>query len=70
MLGGVRLELAALRAYKESGSTGNPSFQELMNLAESGDMLAIKALDNIGHAIGRGMRMIVAVLAPDISAWV
>ena len=57
---------AALRAYNEAGATGNgPNFQDLMNLAESGDTLAMKALDSMAHAIGRGMRMIVAGLAPE-----
>lgn len=57
---------AALRAYNESGTSGNGlSFQDLMNLAEAGDKAAIGALDGMAHAIGRGMRMIVAGLAPE-----
>lgn len=57
---------AALRAYNESGARENgPTFQDLMNLAQAGDKFAIKALDGMAHAIGRGMRMVVAGLAPE-----
>ncbi len=34
-------------------------------LAEGGDAPALEALDKMAHAIGRGMRMIVAGLAPQ-----
>lgn len=57
---------AALRYYHESSAAGNgPSFQDLLSLAESGDSLALKALDRMAHAIGRGTRMIVAGVAPE-----
>jgi predicted NBD/HSP70 family sugar kinase len=57
---------AALRYYNESSQAGNgPSFQDLLSLAESGDSLALKALDRMAHAIGRGTRMIVAGVAPE-----
>lgn len=57
---------AALRYYNESGAgSRGPSFQFLISLAESGDSLAIKALEQMAHAIGRGMRLIVAGLAPE-----
>ncbi len=36
-----------------------------MTLAETGDPLALKALERMAHEIGRGMRVIVAGLAPD-----
>ena len=56
---------AALRYYHEESSTANDmTFQDLLALAEAGDALALKALDKMAHAIGRGMRMIVAGLAP------
>ncbi len=59
-------ERAALRYYHESSVTANGlSFPDLITLAESGDLLALKALDKMAHAIGRGMRMIVAGLAPS-----
>lgn len=57
---------AALRYYHESNADGDgPSFQDLLSLAESGDELALKALDRMAHAIGRGARMIVAGVAPE-----
>src|SRR5947208_13236775 len=36
-----------------------------MMQAETGDPLALKALDKMAHAVGRGMRSIVAGLAPE-----
>jgi predicted NBD/HSP70 family sugar kinase len=59
---------AAVRYYHESSSSpasDDMTFQDLMALAEAGDALALKALDNMARAIGRGMRMIVAGLAPE-----
>ena len=57
---------AAQRYYHESSTTANgPSFRQLLSLAESGDALALKALDRMAHAIGRGMRMIVAGFSPE-----
>ncbi len=58
---------AAVRFYLESASqAGGPSFQDLLVLAEQGDALAAKALDKMAHYLGRGMRMIVAGLAPEV----
>jgi predicted NBD/HSP70 family sugar kinase len=59
---------AAVRYYHESSAanrTEDMTFQDLMALAETGDALALKALDAMARAIGRGMRMIVAGLAPE-----
>ena len=57
---------AALRYYHESKSKPDrPGFQDLLALAEAGDGDAVCALDKMAHAIGRGMRMIVAGLAPE-----
>jgi predicted NBD/HSP70 family sugar kinase len=57
---------AALRYYHEStAETEGPTFQDLLALAQSGDALALSALDRMAHAIGKGMRMIVAGLAPE-----
>ncbi len=57
---------AALRYYREAGrGSSHVTFQDLLSLAQAGDTLAIKALDNMAHGIGRGMRMIVAGLAPE-----
>ena len=57
---------AALRYYHESASqTEGLSFQDLLSLAEQGNARAIKALEKMAHYLGRGMRMIVAGLAPE-----
>jgi predicted NBD/HSP70 family sugar kinase len=57
---------AALRYYHESSKAADGlTFEDLLSLAEAGDGLALKALDKMAHAIGRGMRMIVAGLAPE-----
>lgn len=57
---------AALRYYHESGSVpAVHGFPDLLALAEAGDAAAVRALDKMAHAIGRGMRMIVAGLAPE-----
>jgi predicted NBD/HSP70 family sugar kinase len=56
---------AALRYYHELSATKDElSFQDLLALAESEDGLALKALERMFEAIGRGMRMIVTGLAP------
>jgi predicted NBD/HSP70 family sugar kinase len=59
---------AALRYYLESGSaadSGGLSFPDLLSRADQGDTRAAKALETMAHYLGRGMRMIVAGLAPD-----
>jgi len=57
---------AALRYYHESNDSGDgPSFEDLLKLSDAGDGLAHRALEKMAHAIGRGMRMIVAGLAPQ-----
>jgi predicted NBD/HSP70 family sugar kinase len=57
---------AALRYYLESGSgAGGLSFTDLLSLADQGDIRAAGALDTMAHYLGRGMRMIVAGLAPE-----
>jgi predicted NBD/HSP70 family sugar kinase len=57
---------AALRYYHEShtGADG-PTFEDLLALCESGDELALRAIEKMAHAVGRGMRMVVAGLAPE-----
>ena len=57
---------AALRYYHETTpAAGGLTFQDLLTLAESGDALALKALDKMAKAIGRGLRIIIAGLAPE-----
>jgi predicted NBD/HSP70 family sugar kinase len=57
---------AALRYYNEMVPTaGGLAFQDLLALAESGDALALKALDKMAKAIGRGLKIIVSGLSPE-----
>ncbi|HEY2014202.1 MAG TPA: ROK family transcriptional regulator [Bryobacteraceae bacterium] len=57
---------AALRHYFESGSENSDlTFLDLLSRAENGDKRAAKALETMAHYLGRGMRMIVAGLAPE-----
>lgn len=57
---------AALRYYDEAHvSASGVSFPDLLNLADQGDLHAIRALEMMAHSLGRGMRMIVAGLAPE-----
>jgi len=57
---------AALRYYFESGSGQDDlSFMDLLSRADHGDTRAIKAVDTMAHYLGRGMRMVVAGLAPE-----
>jgi predicted NBD/HSP70 family sugar kinase len=57
---------AALRYYGESGAEDSGlSFVELLSRADHGDARAVKALETMAHHLGRGMRMIVAGLAPE-----
>jgi len=57
---------AALRYYLESGSEPTDlTFLDLLSRAEQGDKRAAKALETMAHYLGRGMRMIVAGLAPE-----
>jgi predicted NBD/HSP70 family sugar kinase len=57
---------AALRYYFESHAhSAELSFPDLLSLAEQGNTRAAKALEKMAHYLGRGMRMIVAGLAPE-----
>ena len=57
---------AALRYYHESTSNaGGLSFPDLLSLADQGNTRATRALEKMAHYLGRGMRMIVAGLAPE-----
>jgi predicted NBD/HSP70 family sugar kinase len=57
---------AALRYYSESDqSAGNLTFTDLLSRADHGDTRAVQALDRMAHHLGRGMRMIVAGVAPE-----
>jgi predicted NBD/HSP70 family sugar kinase len=57
---------AAVRYYSEAApESASIKFEDLMTLAESGDALALQAVEKMAHAIGRGMRLIVKSLAPE-----
>jgi predicted NBD/HSP70 family sugar kinase len=57
---------AALRHYQElKPSASGTTYQDLLTLAEGGDASAKKAVERQAHAIGRGMRMIIATLSPE-----
>jgi predicted NBD/HSP70 family sugar kinase len=57
---------AAVRYYLEAGSTETGlGFMDLLNRADHGDAAAVQSLETMAHYLGRGMRMIVAGLAPE-----
>ena len=57
---------AAIRYYHESVTQSERlNFLDLLRLADQGDSRAARALDTMAHYLGRGMRMIVAGLAPE-----
>ena len=56
---------AGLQYYKKSSSNrAVTTFEKLVELAQSGDSLALKALGEMGRNLGRGMRVIVSSLDP------
>lgn len=58
---------AALRYYREAAPQSQSiTFHELLNLAEEGDAHAAQALERQAQAIGRGLRLIAAGLAPKL----
>lgn len=58
---------AALRYYKElHPQSRSMIFQELLNLAEEGDPNAVEALTKQARYIGRGLRVIMAAIAPSL----
>jgi predicted NBD/HSP70 family sugar kinase len=56
---------AALRYYSESSGPDGLEFKDLISLAEAGDELAVRAMDRMARAIGRGLRMLVTGMAPE-----
>ncbi|MFL6414308.1 MAG: ROK family protein [Bryobacteraceae bacterium] len=56
---------AALRYYENGSQPVARSFAEIMSLAEQGDVTASRALEKMAHYLGKGMRIIVAGLAPE-----
>ncbi|MFL6447495.1 MAG: ROK family protein [Bryobacteraceae bacterium] len=56
---------AALRYYENGSSSTARSFVDLLSLAEQGETRACQALEKMAHYLGKGMRIIVAGLAPE-----
>jgi predicted NBD/HSP70 family sugar kinase len=56
---------AALRFYNESAPARGLTFPDLLSLADQGDPKAAQALDTMALYLGRGLRMVVAGLAPE-----
>ncbi|MGH7941550.1 MAG: ROK family protein, partial [Limisphaerales bacterium] len=58
---------AAVRYYQEAKSARREkTFEEILQLAEQGDLKALEALGNMAHYLGRGIAMLVTGLAPDL----
>jgi len=56
---------AGMRYFKEIAQKPAPTFEELLKEAETGDASAIKAIEMMCVALGRGMHMIASALAPS-----
>ena len=56
---------AAVEHYQAATKSKRIAFQDLLALADKDDKHAIAALEKMAHSIGRGMRMLVAGLAPS-----
>jgi predicted NBD/HSP70 family sugar kinase len=55
-----------VRYYKEnSGSAEDLTFLDLLQRADEGERAAVAALEKMAHYLGRGMRLVVAGLAPE-----
>jgi predicted NBD/HSP70 family sugar kinase len=58
---------AALRYYEElRPKAPAPRIQDLLKLAEEGDAKALAALERQAMALGRGLRLVTAALAPEM----
>jgi len=55
---------AGMRYYAEAASKPSPPFEEVLRLAQTNDPAAIRAIDRMCFALGRGMHMIASALAP------
>jgi predicted NBD/HSP70 family sugar kinase len=56
---------AGMRYYTEISGQPSPPFEELLQLAQSGNPAAIQAVERMCAALGRGMHMIASALAPS-----
>jgi len=57
---------AALRYYREANPQGNVgTIQDLLRIAEEGDVAAIEAVTRQAVSLGRGLRLVTAALSPE-----
>jgi predicted NBD/HSP70 family sugar kinase len=56
---------AGMRYYNEIAQKSSPSFDALLQMADSGEPAAVQAIDKMCKALGRGMHMIASALAPS-----
>ena len=56
---------AALREYSESRPTNGVTFSGMLSAAQAGEKAAVHALERMASNLGRGLRVIVAALAPQ-----
>ena len=58
---------AALRSYRRTAPDGPAiEYRELARLAETGEPHALAAIETQAHAIGKGLRMVTAAVAPEL----
>jgi len=55
---------AAMRYYAEAANKPSPPFEEVLRLAQTNDPAAMRAIERMCAALGRGMHMIASALAP------
>lgn len=55
---------AGMRYFSEAANRALPAFEDLLKLAEIGDIAAKAAIERMCAALGRGMHMIASALAP------
>jgi predicted NBD/HSP70 family sugar kinase len=54
------------RNGKNHHDKANVNFEDVLQLAEQGDLQALDAIDRMAHYLGRGIAMLVTGLAPDV----
>ncbi len=54
------------RKYKSDGANSEPTFEDILRLAEQGDPRAAEAIDRMAHYLGSGIALLVTGLAPDV----
>ena len=51
--------------HKSAAARANFRFEDILTLAEQGDLAAVEAIDRMAHYLGLGVAMLVTGLAPD-----